>query len=202
VPPCPDGEAADGDAPRERESQLRNVSLELRNVSLELRNVSLELRNVSSELRNVSLELRNVSSELRNVSSELRNVSSQLRNVSSQLRNVSSQLRNVSSQLRNVSSQLRNVSSQLRNVSSELRNVRSGAKAYINLLCQTCTPAINEGCTRSLRISHTSRRAPLQPVPKTQVACTPYHPPSRTGVTQYPCGPRIRLPADRSSRCR
>ena len=26
------------------------------------------------------------------------------------------------------------------------------------------TPAINEGCTRSLRISHTSRRAPLQPV--------------------------------------
>jgi hypothetical protein len=50
--------------------------------------------------------------------------------------------------------------------------------------CQTslCTPAINEGCTRSLRISHTSRRAPLQPVSKTQVPCTPYRPPNRTGV--------------------
>ena len=44
------------------------------------------------------------------------------------------------------------------------------------------TPAINEGCTRSLRISHTSRRAPLQPVSNTQVPCTPYHPPNRTGV--------------------
>ena len=44
------------------------------------------------------------------------------------------------------------------------------------------TPAINEGCTRSLRISHTSRRAPLQPVPKAQVPCTPYHPPNIAGV--------------------
>jgi hypothetical protein len=44
------------------------------------------------------------------------------------------------------------------------------------------TPAINEGCTRSLRISHTSRRAPLQPVPQTQVPCTPYHPPNIAGV--------------------
>jgi hypothetical protein len=44
------------------------------------------------------------------------------------------------------------------------------------------TPAINEGCTRPLRLSHTSRRAPLQPVPKTQVPCIPYHPPDRTGV--------------------
>ena len=44
------------------------------------------------------------------------------------------------------------------------------------------TPAIHEGCTRSLRISHTSRRAPLQPVPKTQVPCTPYHPPNIAGV--------------------
>jgi hypothetical protein len=44
------------------------------------------------------------------------------------------------------------------------------------------TPAINEGCTRSLRISHTSRRAPLQPVSKTQVPCTPYHPPNTAGV--------------------
>jgi hypothetical protein len=51
----------------------------------------------------------------------------------------------------------------------------------------TCiTPAINEGRTRSLRISHTSRRAPLQPVPKTQVTCTPYHPPNITGVTHTP----------------
>jgi hypothetical protein len=50
--------------------------------------------------------------------------------------------------------------------------------------CQTntLTPAINEGCTRSLSISHTSRRAPLQPVPKAQVPCTPYHPLNRTGV--------------------
>jgi hypothetical protein len=38
------------------------------------------------------------------------------------------------------------------------------------------TPAINEGCTRSLRISHTSRRD--------QVPCTPYHPPNIAGVTQ------------------
>jgi hypothetical protein len=44
------------------------------------------------------------------------------------------------------------------------------------------TPAINEGCTRSLRISHTSRRAPLQPVSKTQVPCTPYHPSDIAGV--------------------
>jgi hypothetical protein len=29
--------------------------------------------------------------------------------------------------------------------------------------CGRITPATNEGCTRSLRISHTSRRAPLQP---------------------------------------
>ncbi len=50
------------------------------------------------------------------------------------------------------------------------------------LQLRASTPAINEGCTRSLRISHTSRRAPLQPVPKTQVPCTPYHPPNRTGV--------------------
>jgi hypothetical protein len=47
--------------------------------------------------------------------------------------------------------------------------------------CAT-TPVINEGCTRSLRISHTSRRAPLQPVPKAQVPCTPYHPPNIAGV--------------------
>ena len=46
------------------------------------------------------------------------------------------------------------------------------------------TPAINEGCTRSLRISHTSSRAPLQPVPKTQVPCTPYPPPNLAGVVQ------------------
>ena len=46
----------------------------------------------------------------------------------------------------------------------------------------TPTPAINEGCTRSLRISHTSRRVPLQPVISSQVPCTPYHPPNRTGV--------------------
>jgi hypothetical protein len=46
------------------------------------------------------------------------------------------------------------------------------------------TLAINQGCTRSLRISHTSGRALLQPVPKTQVLCTPYHPPNRTGVTR------------------
>ena len=44
------------------------------------------------------------------------------------------------------------------------------------------TPAIKEGCARSLRISHTSRRAPLQPVSKTQVPCTPYRRPNRTGV--------------------
>jgi hypothetical protein len=44
------------------------------------------------------------------------------------------------------------------------------------------TPAINEGCTRSLRSSHTSRWAPLQPVSKTQVPCTPYHPPTIAGV--------------------
>jgi hypothetical protein len=48
------------------------------------------------------------------------------------------------------------------------------------------TPAINEGCARSLRISHTSRRALLQPVSKTQVPCTPYHPPTRTGVWYIP----------------
>jgi hypothetical protein len=48
------------------------------------------------------------------------------------------------------------------------------------------TPAINEGCTRSLRISHTSRRTPLQPVPKAQVPCTPYRPPNRTGVIPVP----------------
>jgi hypothetical protein len=47
---------------------------------------------------------------------------------------------------------------------------------------RTLTPATNEGRTRSLKLSHTSRRAPLQPVPKTQVPCTPYHPPNRTGV--------------------
>jgi hypothetical protein len=44
------------------------------------------------------------------------------------------------------------------------------------------TPAKNEGCTRSLRTSHTSRPAPLQPVSKTQVPCTPYHPPNVAGV--------------------
>jgi hypothetical protein len=48
------------------------------------------------------------------------------------------------------------------------------------------TPAINEGCTRSLRISHTSRRTSLQPVPKAQVPCTPYRPPNRTGVIPVP----------------
>jgi hypothetical protein len=48
------------------------------------------------------------------------------------------------------------------------------------------TPAINEGCTRSLRISHTTRRAPLQPVPKTQVPCTPYRPPNIAGVSDSP----------------
>ena len=47
------------------------------------------------------------------------------------------------------------------------------------------TPAINEGCTRSLRISHTSRRAPLQPAPKTQVPCTPCHPPNIAGVVEW-----------------
>ena len=47
------------------------------------------------------------------------------------------------------------------------------------------TPAINEGCTRSLRISQNSRRAPLQPVSKTQVPCTPYHPPNIAGVIEY-----------------
>ena len=47
------------------------------------------------------------------------------------------------------------------------------------------TPAINEGCTRSLRISHTNRRAPL---PKTLVPCTPYRPPNRTGVDAYVMG--------------
>jgi hypothetical protein len=50
----------------------------------------------------------------------------------------------------------------------------------------TATPAINEGCTRSLRVSHTSRRAPLQPVPKAQVPCTPYHPPIIAGVVIAP----------------
>jgi hypothetical protein len=54
--------------------------------------------------------------------------------------------------------------------------VRYGTYRYTN------TPAISEGCTRSLRINHASRRAPLQPVSKTQVPCTPYHPPNRTGV--------------------
>ena len=33
-----------------------------------------------------------------------------------------------------------------------------------------------------VRISHTSRRAPLQPVSNTQVPCTPYHPPNIAGV--------------------
>ena len=47
------------------------------------------------------------------------------------------------------------------------------------------TPAINEGCARSVRISHTSRRAPLQPVILSQAPCTPYHPPNRTGVVLY-----------------
>jgi hypothetical protein len=47
------------------------------------------------------------------------------------------------------------------------------------------TPAVNEGCTRSLRISHTSRRAPLQHLLKTQVPCTPYHPPNIAGVLRY-----------------
>jgi hypothetical protein len=46
------------------------------------------------------------------------------------------------------------------------------------------TPAIHEGCTRSLRISHTGRRAPLQLASKTQVPCTPYRPPNIAGVTQ------------------
>jgi hypothetical protein len=48
------------------------------------------------------------------------------------------------------------------------------------------TPAINAGCTRSLRISHTSRQAPLQPVPKAQVPCTPYRSPNITGVMPAP----------------
>jgi len=39
---------------------------------------------------------------------------------------------------------------------------------------------------RSLKISHTGRWAPLQPVPKTQVPCTPYRPPNRTGVKGAP----------------
>ena len=47
--------------------------------------------------------------------------------------------------------------------------------------CPSHTLAINEGCTRSLRISHTSR-APLQPVTLSQVPCTPYHPPNIAGV--------------------
>ena len=42
--------------------------------------------------------------------------------------------------------------------------------------------AINQGCTRPLRNSHTSRRAPLQPVIVSQVPCTPYHPPNIAGV--------------------
>jgi hypothetical protein len=48
------------------------------------------------------------------------------------------------------------------------------------------TPAINDGCTRWLRISHASRRAPLQPVPKTQVPYTPYRPPTIAGVLDAP----------------
>jgi hypothetical protein len=49
--------------------------------------------------------------------------------------------------------------------------------------CAVCsTPAISEGRTQSLRISHTSRRAPLQPVSKPQLPCTPYHPPDIAGV--------------------
>jgi hypothetical protein len=44
------------------------------------------------------------------------------------------------------------------------------------------TPAVNEGRSRSLRISHTSRRAPLKPVLSSQLPCTPYHPPNVTGV--------------------
>jgi hypothetical protein len=70
----------------------------------------------------------------------------------------------------------------------------SGGGVTIRLNASACalklvshTPVINEGCTRSLRISHTSRRAPLQPVSKTQVPCTPYHPPSRTGVVRHAC---------------
>jgi hypothetical protein len=61
---------------------------------------------------------------------------------------------------------------------------RSSCCSPVSSTC-TSTPAINEGCTRSLRTTHISRRAPLQPVPKTQeVPCTPYHPPYRTGVTR------------------
>jgi hypothetical protein len=61
---------------------------------------------------------------------------------------------------------------------------RSPTPAALAHLRYPATPAINEGCTRSLRISHTSRRAPLQPVSKTQVPCTPYHPPTIAGVDQ------------------
>ena len=47
------------------------------------------------------------------------------------------------------------------------------------------TPAINEGCTRSLRISHSTvcTVSYQQPVSKTQVPCTPYHPPNIAGVS-------------------
>jgi hypothetical protein len=69
----------------------------------------------------------------------------------------------------------------------------SGGGVTIRLNASACalklvshTPVINEGCTRSLRISHTSRRAPLQPVSKTQVPCTPYHPPDIAGVRSTP----------------
>jgi hypothetical protein len=64
---------------------------------------------------------------------------------------------------------------------------------------QTLTPAINEGCTRSLRISHTSRRASLPTVSKTQVPCTPYRPPNRTGV-RGACRPTLASGATSPSR--
>jgi hypothetical protein len=69
-----------------------------------------------------------------------------------------------------------------------LTSVTDQHPTILRLSCVRCslsgdhTPAINEGCTRSLRISNTSRQDPLQPVPKTQVPCTPYHPPNIAGV--------------------
>jgi hypothetical protein len=88
---------------------------------------------------------------------------------------------------------MRIVSFRLRNVSFRLRNVLyavymhevSSREECVYVDTPPCTmpdayhtPAINECCTQSLRISHASRRAPLQPVSKTQDPCTPYHPPN------------------------
>jgi len=126
------------------------------------------------------------------------------------LRNVSFELRNVSFELRNVSFELRNVSvsapctleaRQAAEFASSSASCCESTAAHAWITSETpypssprYTPATNEGRARSLRISHTSRRAPLQPVILSQVPCTPYHPPNIAGVIR-----RVPLACDRDS---